>query len=79
MTGIEQMLFNILQGFGIDPQELMQKATHLMNVVETKLNDVDSRLKRIEDALNIDNEDTTKTADLIACDKEMLELKENGQ
>lgn len=76
MNGIEQMLFNILQGFGIDPQDLMHKATHLMNVVETKLNDVDNRLKNIEGALGLLDEKEIPDQNLIAQDKEMLEAKD---
>lgn len=64
MNGIEQMLFNILQGFGIDPQDLMHKAQHLMNVAETKLNSIDERLARIENALGIINEDTAESPTL---------------
>ena len=64
MTGIESIIFNLLQGFGIDPQDLMQKATHLMDVVETKLNKVDERLSRIENALGIINEHTAESPTL---------------
>lgn len=60
MNGIEQILFNLLQGFGIDPQDLMRKAQHLMNVTETKLNSIDERLARIENALGIINEHTAE-------------------
>lgn len=81
MNGIEMMIVNVLQGIGIDPQELMNKATNLINTVETKLNLFDERLQRIETALNIIPESEQKqiaAAEILANDEAVAEaLAEN--
>lgn len=76
MNGLEMMLVNVLQGIGIDPQELMAKATNLINSVETKLNLFDERLSRIETALNIVSDAEQKqiaTAEILANDEAVAE------
>lgn len=50
---MEMMIVNILQGMGIDTNDLMTKANNLITNVESKLNKFDERLARIEKALNI--------------------------
>lgn len=60
MNGIEMMIVNILQGIGIDPNELMQKANALIEKVETSLESFDARLGRIEKALNILDDEEVK-------------------
>lgn len=53
MNGMEMMIVNILNGLGLDPQDLMAKANNLISNVENKLEKFDERLGRIEKALNI--------------------------
>ena len=75
------MIVNILNGIGLDPKELMEKATNLISTVETKLENFDNRLQRIEQALNIIPESEQKqisTAQTIAEDQAVAEaLAEN--
>ena len=69
MNGIEMMIVNILNGIGLDPQELMTKANNLISNVENKLEKFDERLGRIEKALNIVSDQEQKqiaTAETIA-------------
>ena len=81
MNGIEMMIVNILNGIGIDPQEIMTKANNLIVNVEDKLEKFDQRLSRIEKALNIVSEQDQKqisTAQTIAQDEAVAEaLAEN--
>lgn len=81
MNGIEMMIVNILNGIGIDPQEVMAKANNLIVNVEDKLEKFDQRLMRIEKALNIVSEQEQKqisTAQTIAQDEAVAEaLAEN--
>lgn len=81
MNGIEMMIVNILNGIGIDPQELMGKANNLISNVEDKLEKFDNRLARIEQALNIIPEHEQKqisTAQTIAKDEAVAQaLAEN--
>lgn len=81
MNGIEMMIVNILNGIGLDPQELMTKANNLISNVENKLEKFDERLGRIEKALNIVSEQEQKqiaTAATIAQDEAVAEaLAEN--
>lgn len=77
MNGIEMMIVNILNGIGIDPQEIMSKANNLISNVENKLNSFDERLHRIEKALNIIPQ-SEQTALTIAQDEAVAEaLAEN--
>lgn len=81
MNGIEMMIVNILNGIGLDPQELMTKANNLISNVENKLEKFDERLGRIEKALNIVSDQDQKqiaTAETIAHDEAVAEaLAEN--
>lgn len=81
MNGIEMMIVNILNGIGLDPQELMTKANNLISNVENKLEKFDERLGRIEKALNIVSDQEQKqisTAQTIAQDEAVAEaLAEN--
>lgn len=81
MNGIEMMIINILNGIGLDPQELMTKANNLISNVENKLEKFDERLGRIEKALNIVSDQEQKqiaTAQTIAQDEAVAEaLAEN--
>lgn len=81
MNGIEMMVVNILNGIGLDPQELMTKANNLISNVENKLEKFDERLGRIEKALNIVSDQEQKqieTAATIAQDEAVAEaLAEN--
>lgn len=81
MNGIEMMIVNILNGIGLDPQELMTKANNLISNVENKLEKFDERLGRIEKALNIVSDQEQKqiaTAETIAHDAAVAEaLAEN--
>lgn len=81
MNGIEMMIVNILNGIGIDPQEIMAKANNLIVNVEDKLEKFDQRLARIEKALNIVSDKEQKqisTAETIAHDEAVAEaLAEN--
>lgn len=61
MNGMEMMIVNILQGMGIDTNDLMSKANNLITNVESKLNKFDERLARIEKALNIVEDADVKT------------------
>ena len=61
MNGMEMMIVNILQGMGIDTNDLMAKANNLITNVESKLNKFDERLARIEKALNIAEDADVKT------------------
>lgn len=83
MNGVEMMIVNILQGIGLDPQDLMAKANNLITSVEDKLNKFDDRLGRIEQALNIVPESEQKqitTAETIANDQAIAEaLAENAK
>lgn len=75
MNGFEMMVVNILNGIGLDPKELMEKATNLINTVETKLENFDSRLKNIEHALHIAPEQKQiSTAETIAADEAVREI-----
>ena len=58
---MEMMIVNILQGMGIDTNDLMAKANNLITNVESKLNKFDERLARIEKALNIAEDADVKT------------------
>ena len=75
------MIVNILNGIGLDPQELMTKANNLISNVENKLEKFDERLGRIEKALNIVSDQEQKqiaTAQTIAQDEAVAEaLAEN--
>lgn len=71
------MIVNILNGIGIDPQELMTKATNLISTVENKLENFDNRLKNIEAALGIVSEQEQKqlsAAETIAADNAVREI-----
>lgn len=81
MNGMEMMIVNILQGIGIDPNDLMNKANSLISNVEQKLESFDERLARIEKALNILSDEEQKqisTAEIIANDEAVVQaLAEN--